>query len=85
VRLPGYDAWLEKPYVDAEPDHEEDREFVCKHCSQDVEGWAQWYGDEIVMTCPLCEQETVEYIDPDPYDRDYGPDPDEQRDLRRGF
>lgn len=81
MTLPGYDAWLEKPYRDAEPYREESRLFWCDNCEWEREGWGQWYGSIISTTCDICGKVTEEEQD----EIDDGPDPDEQRDLRLGF
>ena len=68
MTLPGYDAWLEKPYADAEAPEVQLQDVECEECCTVQDVTASLWGDEAEWECVACETTNTTFWDDDPED-----------------
>ena len=66
MTLPGYDAWLEKPYIDADLPEVELQDVQCQECNTEQDATATVWGDEAEWECGTCETDNTTFWDDDP-------------------
>lgn len=66
MSLPGYDAWLERPYREAERQEVDLNDVVCEECKLEQDVTAYSNSDEAEWECVECGHDNVAYWDDDP-------------------